>query len=878
MSAFSDLMVRFRSLFLRHREEHEMDEEVRFHLEREVQERVRRGESPAMARRKASLAFGGVEGYKEQVRDQRGTRPLEDLAADVRYALRGLRRNPGFTLTGILVLGIGIGATATVYSIVHSVVLAGLPYPEAGRLVRVVEQNSPTNMWALSTADVVSIAERQRVFSEWGMLARSNVALGGTSGLPERIVIANASSGYFRTIGIPVAKGRPILPGDETPDAPGVMVVTDAFARRKFGSADAAVGRSITIDGLPGTIVGVLPTGRDELGGVRSEVWPALKLRPIQRRGPFWLRGVGRLKPGVSIEAAKADLSRISTEILPLWSDMRDSTAKLTPQPLRDAIVGSSTRQVWLFAAAVALVLLLAIVNVATLVLVRAAAREQELAVRVMLGARRGRVARLLITENLILTLVAALLGLALATFGLRLAVSQLSNLPRIQDVSLDWRVVALGISAAVASAILVSLSPVAALRERTNLASQATGRRTDSGLRTGRMRAAFVTAEFALAWPLLVASGLLLNSFLRLQRVDPGFDPRGLVSIGVDLPTIRYAGVPEIFRFRALAMQRLADVPGVESVGIASDVPPDPNYGNTDNFNFVHKPVPAGQSEPSAPWYYVSPTYFSTLGIRVIEGRGFTDSDTAEAFPVAIVSESFAKQYLPGESAVGRQFVQGGCYACPFPRTTIIGVVEDVKNLGPQQPMVAAYGTLGQSGTPSFELVARLRSATPASRSALRDALRALDPELPLVERTVADLVDASIADPMRWAAVLTAFAVCGMGLAALGVFGLMAYAVRQRRREIGMRLALGAGPGEVTRLVVSRGMHYAITGSAIGLGITLVLANRLRAMLFEVSPMDVATLAGVALLLLGSALLASWIPARRAARIRPMEAIGEG
>jgi predicted permease len=706
------------------------------------------------------------------------------------------------------------------------------------------------------------------------MLARSNVALSGIGGAPERIQIASASSGYFRAIEIPVAKGRPILPTDEAPEAPGVIVVTDAFAQRKFGGADSALGMTLTLDGFPGTIVGVLPPGQNELGGIRSDVWPVLKLRPIQRRGPFWLRGVGRLKPGVSIEAAAADLSRISSEILPLWNDMRDSSAKLTPQPLRDAIVGGRAKQVWLFAGGVALVLLLAIVNVATLVLVRAGARENELAVRVMLGARRSRVARLLVTENLILTVAAAIIGLAIAYAGLGLTVSQLQNLPRIQDVKLDWRVIALGVSAAVISGILVSLSPIAALRSRTNLAASATGSRVDTSHRTSRMRAAFVVAEFALAWPLLVASGLLLNSFVRLQRVDPGFSPQGLVSIGVDLPTIRYPGVPEIFRFRALALQRLADVPGVESVGIASDVPPDPNYGNTDNFNLVHKPVPQGQSEPSVPWYYASPTYFSTLGIRMVDGRGFVDADTANAFPVVIVSESFAKQYLPGESAVGRQLVQGGCYDCP--KTTIIGVVQDVKNLGPSLPSVAAYGAMTQSGTSSFEFVARMRSVTPASIAALRDALRAIDPELPLVETKMADKVENSIADPMRWAAVLTAFAACGLGLSALGVFGLMAYAVRQRRREIGVRLALGAQPREVTRLVVGRGLRYAAIGSAIGLALTLLLANRIRAMLFEVSPTDFTTIAGVGVLLIGSALVASWIPARRAARIRPMEAIG--
>ena len=874
MSFIADLSVRLRSLFNRSSEEREMDEEVRFHVEREIQERIRRGEHPDVARRSAMVEFGNIGQHKEEIRDARGTRPLEELLSDIRYALRGLRRNPAFTLTGILVLGIGIGATATVYSIVHSVVLADLPYPEPERLVRVVEKNSPTNIWALSTADVMSIRERQRVFAEWGELSRAEVAISG-SGTPERVVAARISSGYLRAIGIPVAKGRPILASDETSDAAAVMIVTDEFATRRFGTADVALGKALSLDGIPHTIVGVLPPGRDELGGIRSSVWPALKLPVIVRRGPFWLRGVGRLKPGVSVEAAAADLSRISSEILPLWSDFRDSTAKLTPQPLQEAIIGRSGRQVGLFAAGVALVLLLAIVNVATLVLVRASSRAQELAVRVMLGARRGRVARLLVTENLILTLSAALVGLLIALGGIRLAVRQLPSLPRINDVALDWRVIALGVVAAVISGILVSLSPIAALRERTNLASHAMGRRTDGGHRTSRLRSAFVVAEFALAWPLLVASGLLLNSFLRLQRVDPGFDPSGLVSIGVNLPASRYAENAEIIRFRELALQRLAAVPGVRSVGLASDVPPDPNYGAFDNFNLVHKPVPEGQAEPNAPWYYVNASYFATLGIDVIEGRNFTDADTAQAFPVVIVSESWARQFTPGESAVGRQLVQGGCYDCP--RTTIIGVVEDVRNLGPSLPMVAVYGPTTQwvNRGQSINVLARLRSVSPATMDALRRELRAIDPDLPLVETTIDDQMEASIADPMRWAAVLTAFAACGMGLAALGVFGLMAYSVRQRRREIGVRLALGAEPSSVTWLVVARGMRYAAIGSAIGLAVTLLFVNRIQAMLFGVSPTDVLTMAVVGALLLGSAFLASWIPARRAARIRPMEAI---
>ena len=871
MSVLTDLIIRARALLFRSREETELEDEVRFHIDRDVHERVRRGEVPDKARREALIAFGGVERYKERVRDARGTRPLEELAADIRYALRGLRRNPGFTATGILVLGIGIGATATVYSIVHSVIVADLPYPQSDRLVRVVEQNSATSIWALSTADVTAIRERQRVFEAWGEIQRTEVAYSG-SGTPQHIVIGRASAGYFRAIGIPVARGRAIEPADEAQGAPPVMVVTDAFARRTLGGPDAALGRSLSLDGVSHTVVGVLPEGRDELGGIRAVAFPVLQLRAPTRRGPFWLRGVGRLKPDVTLAAAERDLAEISDALLPLWSDFRDSTARLTPQPLRDVVVGSAVKQVGLFAGAVALVLLLAIVNVATLVLVRASAREQELAVRVMLGAKRSRIARLIVTENLILTLSAALLGLGLATWGLDLAVAQLPDMPRIQNASLDWRVIMLGIGAAVLSGLLVSLSPVAALSDEGGLAPHAASRRTGTGQRTSAMRAAFVIAEFALAWPLLVGAGLLLNSFVRLQRVDPGFDPAGLVAVGLSLPAARYAGVADVLRFRELAGQRVAAMPGVESVGLTTQIPPDQSGGN-DNFNLVHRPVPDGQAEPNSPWYYVSASYLSTLGIRIIEGRSFTPADTADEFPVIAVSRSWAEHYLPGESAVGRQLVQGGCYNCP--RTTIVGVVEDIRNLGPSLPMDAVYGPMSQYGGRSMQVVARLRSMTPNVTARLRDELRALDPELPLDEFVLTEQLQASLADPMRWAAVLSAFAACAMGLAALGVFGLMAYAVRQRRREIGVRLALGAQSGVVTRLVVWRGMRYAAIGSAIGLGVTLLLANRLRTMLFDVSPTDVATFVGVGVLLLGSAFLASWIPGRRAARIRPIEAI---
>ncbi len=869
MSLLSDLLERIRSLVFRSRQERELAEELRFHVDREAAERIRAGDPPETARRAALLAFGGVEQYKESVRDARGVRPLEELGADLRYALRGLRRNPGFTLTAVLVLGLGLGATTAVFSVMHAVVLAELPYPEPDRLVIVVEKNSPTNLWNISTADATAIREQQRSFEAWGEISRSEAALSGT-GSPERIAVARASAGYFKAVGVPLAKGRLIEPRDETPDAPPVVIVTHALAERILGGADRALGRAITLDGVSHTVVGVLPPGRDELGGARAPAWPALKLRAPVRRGPFWLRGFARLKQGVTLEMAAADLAAISARILPLWSDFPDSVAKLTPLPLRDRIVGRAQGQVGMFAGAVLLVLLLAITNVATLVLVRASAREPEVAVRVMLGAGRGRIARLLVTENILLTLAAAAAGLLLASLGLKLAVSQLPSLPRIQNAALDWRAVTFALAAALLSGILVSLSPVAALSGRGGIRADA--RRAGTGRRTNAVRSALVTAEFALALPLLVGAGLLLNSFVRLSLVDPGFDPEGLVAVGVALPQARYPGAPEIQRFWQQAEQRLTEMPGATAFGLASDLPPD-NSGNYDNFNLVDHPVPAGQSEPASPWYYVTSGYFGALGVPLLDGRLFTVADSGNGPPAVVVSRAWANKYFPKEQAVGRQLIQGGCYNCP--RTTIVGVVGDIKNLGLATPDEAVYGPVTQSNNRSMNLVVRTSAGTATAFRDLREAVRTLDTELPLEESTIVERFDDSLADPRRWTAVLGAFAAAGMALAALGVFGLMSYVVRQRRREIGVRLALGAQPGTVTKLIVARGMRYALLGSGIGLVLTLALTRRLGALLFGVSSKDAATIAGMASVLLAVALVACWLPGRRAAQIRPLEAI---
>lgn len=797
---------------------------------------------------------------------------LETVAADCRYALRGLRRNPVFTLTAVVVLGLGLGATTAVFSVMDSVILADLPYPEPGRLVRVFEQNSPTNRWALSTADVRAIREQQRSFEVFGEVQRGEAALSG-SGAADRIVVGRASAGFFQAIGVPVARGRALEEADEARGAPAVAVVSHELAVRRFGGADQALGQTLTLDGTTFQVVGVLPAGRDELGGLRASVWPALQLEAPTRRGPFWLRGVGRLKAGVTIEDARRDLAVISRRLLPAWSDFRDSTAALTPVLLRDSIVGRAGRPVGLFAGAVLLVLLLAMTNVATLVLVRASAREPELAVRVMLGAGHGRVARLLVTENLLLTLAAGATGLALAGLGLKLAVALLPNLPRIENVALNWRAVAFALSVALVSGIAVSLSPVAAVVRRARGGIQADSRR--AGLTRGvhRARDLLVVAEFALALPLLVGAALLLRSFIRLQQVDPGFDPEGLVAASISLAPARYPDNADVQRFWQRVELRLPQIPGAVAGGLATEIPPD-NSGNTDNFNLVDHPVPAGQAEAVSPWYYVTAGYFQALGVQVLDGRLFTPADSGNADPVVVVSRSWASKYLAGERAVGRQLIQGGCYSCP--RTTIVGVVSDIRNLGPAGAEEAVYGAITQTNDRSVHIVVRTRGTAVATLRNLRGMVGGLDPDLPVGESTLMERFQDSLADPRHWAGVLTAFAAAALGLAALGVFGLISYVVRQRRREIGVRMALGAQPASIMWLIVSRGMRFAILGSCAGLVVTLALARNLGALLFEVSPTDAGTIFTALVVLLAAAFLACWIPGRRAARIRPIEAIG--
>jgi predicted permease len=868
-----DIVERVKALLFRGRLERELEEELRFHIARDAEARASAGSTDA--RREALATFGGVERVKEEVRAARGVLPLQELVADARYALRSLGRNAGYALTVVAVLGVAIGAATTVFTVVNRVLLAGLPYRDPDQLVWICQKNSPTNIWSLSVVDIQAIADQQRSFEAFGAARFASASLSGI-GTPERVAVGRLTSGFFRALGVRAARGRLIEPADDRSGAPAVVVVSHRLAERGLGGAASAVGKAVALDGVSHVVVGVLEPGLNELAGMEAEAWPILPLGMPDRRGPFGFRGVARIKEGATLAQATRDLASISERIFPIWaSSFQDRSARLTPVPLRNAVIGAANRQVGLFAGAVGLVLLLAVANVATLMLVRTSAREHELKVRTALGAGRHRLARLIVTEALVLTLLTGLVGVGLAALSLQVVALVAPSLPRLAEVALDRDSVGFAVITALVAGLLISLAPLSSVLASASSVGSSLGSspaRSGTGPRANLIRGALVTAEFALALPLVMGAGLLLNSFLRLQRVDPGFDPQGVYSLALSLPSSRYRDNETVQRFWRLAEMRAAETLGVTAAGLSASIPPD-NGGDVNNFDLLDKPVPAGTAQPVAPWSSVTPGYFTALGIPVLEGRSFTLADSASSPSVVVVSRAWAAKYYPETSAVGKELRSGGCTTCP--PTTVIGVVGDVPYLGLATAAEGVYAPLVQEGGQSLHLVVRSRLGAAATFRALRSAVASLDPELAPVEVLMTDHLRRALGDPRRWTAVVGAFAAAGLLMAALGIFGLMSYVVRQRRRELGVRLALGASPRSLTRFVLRGGMRYALLGTLIGLFISAFESRWLGSLLFGVEATDPITLVIAIAVLLGVAAAACWVPGLRAARIKPLEVL---
>jgi putative ABC transport system permease protein len=851
-----------------------MDEEMRLHIEMEIEDLMRRGMGREGARRQALVRFGGVERYKEQGRDARGVRWLVDVGQDFRYALRTFRKNPGYTFVAVLTLALGIGATTAIFSVVDGVLLKPLSYDDPEELVIIVQQNSPSNRWPLSVVDYQAIEAEARSLESLSGLSRGRAILTGGD-RPERVAVGRVTADWFNTLGVQPAEGRGFLPAEDRPGAEEVVVISHAFRERYFGRDADALGRTLVLDGESYTVVGVLARGVEAMAGWPAEVWPVLQLQPPPRRGPFFIQAVGRLRDGVSQSDATRDLAGVSERIFPLWAEsFQDREARLTPFPLRDAMVGNVGGALVLLFGAVVFVLLIALANVANLSLARASTREREVALRTSLGATRGRLTRQLLVESVTLAALGGLAGLLLSVLALDALLSLGPQLPRIDEVRLDGRVLGFTAFITVASAVLSGLAPlVHGISSDLGAALRGGGRTGSEGKRANVFRGALVTAEFALALPLLAGAVLLFTSLERLQGVDPGFDPENLLVARASIAASRYPDDASVVRFWDRALPKLGEIPGVAAVGLSSGAPPD-NPGMTNNFDLRDRPVPLGSSQPAVPWVIVSPGYFDAMGVRLLEGRLPDVTDTFDRPRVVAVSRRWANRFYPGEEVLGRQLYAGGNTTNPV---TVVGVVSDVKYqglAGADESVV--YESYTQNPWRSVNLL--IRGAGSSLTGQVRSRLNALDPEVPLSNvQTMRQRLAASVDRPRYWTVLVGIFAAVGVVLAAVGIYGVLSYSVSRQAREIGVRMALGAQASSVRRAVVGRGMAQAALGLGFGLGGALYLTRWLEGLLFGVSPTDPATFGLVLLVLLGVALAACYWPAQRATKVDPVRVLTE-
>lgn len=801
-----------------------------------------------------------------------------DLWRDLRHSSRSLARKPGLAATVVLTVGLGIGATTTMWSAVHTVLLAPLDYADPERLVRIYT-DSPPNRFPLSVADYLALDEQQTSFETVAGYTNRTMTFtrGGTA---ERVNGKLVTGDYFSLLGLRALHGRVLEPSDDVARGELTVVVSHDFALRYPEGAEAALGKTVRLNGADYQVVGVLPPRPGPFEQGKDFFLPA-RWEPPPRRGPFFITALGRLGRGASVEVAEAELAELNRRLFPVWqASYKDERATWATMDLKDFVVGEAGGTLMLMLGAVAVVLLIASTNAASLLVARAVHRRRELAVRGALGASRGRLARHLLAESALLAAGAAVVGLGLAVWGVRLlAAAGAGYVPRAQEIGLAGP--GLGFLAAVTSAsgLLFGLIPaLVGARIRLDRGLGAGGRSASEAPGSRRLRQFLVAAQFAVATPLLIASALLLASLGKLQRVDPGFEPENLLTAALLLPAERYADPGDAPAFWERARREAEALPGVSGVAFADGRPPR-GVGNVNNFDLEDDPTPPGESEPVAPWVSVSPEYFELMGVPLLAGRGFDERDAASDAPgVVIVDRAWADRYFPGEEVVGRRLHEGGSPTW----TTVVGVVGEVKYMGLDQPdRGTVYWPMSQR--PASHPIDRITSrfayfvvrtgVEPLSVvSGLRDVVRGLDPALPLEEvATMEELLADSLEVPRLLSTLVAAFAAASLLLSVIGIYGVMSYFVERHAKEIGIRLALGGRPRVLRRMVVGRGLQVVVLGVGVGLVAALMLKRLHTGLLFGIEPTDPATLLGMPLLMLAAAAAGCLLPAHRAASVDP-------
>jgi predicted permease len=800
---------------------------------------------------------------------------IDNFRQDVQFAFRSLRRNPGFTLIALATLALGIGVNTSIFSVVNSVLLSPMPYEDADRLYTVWENHELRDWTDREWTGRTTFADwrdRSETFSSMYAVTGWGPNL---TGLDRPAVLQGAlvSPSFFTTLGVTIREGRGFLPEEEVPGNENVVVIGHDMWHERFAGDSDVLGSSITLNGTPHVIVGVAPEGFDGPLVQNNEIWGVLPIdRAESDRGSYFLRVVGRLKGGVSQQSAQADMDRVAAGIArenPI--DYED--VGVAVEPLQTTVVGSVRTALLVLLGTVGLVLLIACANVANLLLARSSVRDRELAVRASLGAARGRIVRQLLTESVVLAIGGGLLGLTLAVWGTALLVQVAPpGLPRVAEIAMDARVLAFALLASVVTGLLFGLAPALGHAAQSSAQALREGARGSSIGRGGRLRNALVIGELALGVAVLVAAGLLLRSFQEMQNVDPGFGAEGVLSARVLFPSSDYPDAASLRVFMVEFEERLASRPGVSAVGAGNVLP---LSGNVADVGFgIEGRLPDPGREPLADEWRATPGFFEALQIPLVSGRYFDENDRDGTQNVAIISRSMAERHFAGEDPLGQRIKAGGVRNPDAPWWTIVGVVETVRTRAIDRvPEPQVFVPYQQRAARGMSIVVRTDGDPAVLAADLRETIWSIDPNLALSQvATLETVFEASMA-PQRFVSLLLGgFAALALVLGAVGIYGVMAFMVSQRRREIGIRMALGARPVDVLQGVMSRGLM--LTGVGVGLGLLAAIGagRALSTLLFEVSPADPLTLVSVAVLLGLSALFACFWPARRATRVDPM------
>jgi putative ABC transport system permease protein len=861
----------------RRNREKELDEELQSHLQMAVHDRIERGETLEEAEAAVRREFGNVALVKEVTRQMWGWVWLDQLIQDIRYGLRSLRRAPGFTAVAVLTLGLGIGANTAIFSVINAVLLRPLPYPDANRLVYLGQQYRD-DLAGSGEPKFLFWREQSQSFEALACYSGYGGAGGNLAGGNEAAHVrgVRVSEDFFRVLAIYPALGRAFTHDEDKPGGANVVILSDGLWQRSFGGDKEVIGKTVMLNDQPVTVVGVMPSQFRFSSGV--DLFVPMRARPEANVDPN-AEVIGRLKPGISLQQAQSELKTIAEKYRAAFPRQMQEGESIGAKPYQDLFTQDVAKYLWIFLGAVSFLLLIACANVANLQLARSAARRREIAMRKALGATSGRVMRQLVTESLLLALLGGVTGLLLALWGthLLMALTPRGLLPDVAEIRIDWHVLAFAFLVTIGTGLLFGVAP--ALQSRKVDLNEALKENSGKGSAArGRLRDSLVVVEVALSLVLLVGAGLLIRTFANLLSVAPGFDSHNVLTFQIDLNGERYDTSNEAAAFYHDALERISRLPGVEAAAVTNKLPLDWQF----NMPVVFSDKP--NQLQSVQFRMISPDYFRVMKIDVRQGRAFTDADNSAGPPVAIVNEAFAQRFFGGQTTFVQQLSVGR--GTNDPMRQVVGVVGDIKQQGldrPAPPMV--FVPIQQV---SDKLMRNVRTFTstnfvvrttvePLSLvSAVKREVAVVDSRLPLSRiSSMEEVASRSLASQRFNMLLLSLFALLGLLLAALGIYGVMSYAVTQGTREIGIRMALGAQRCSVLKLIAGQGMTLTIIGMVIGITASIALTRLIRSLLFGVSTTDLSTFVLYSVLLMTVALVACLIPARRATKVDPVVAL---